>query len=179
VRFRGCDLVRNLLLSVYVARPLADQEALLRTRWLEPIELRCAGAAGLDALIHAFLEVEAAAGGAWVACELERRVGRLEVLSGETAGVALYARFVSRVAALEAANACSNGNDGSARVPTAVNDMGALHSSAGGMAALAVAADGSTLTLAPTLQPNMETPALVRACETVLHRLACFAATNA
>ena len=86
---------------------------------------------------------------------------------------------MSRVAALEAANARPDGSDGGAGAPTAVNDVGALHSSAGGMAALAVAADGSTLTLAPTLQPTRETPALVRACETVLHRLACFVASSA
>ena len=80
--FRACDLVRNLLLSVYAARGLEEQEQLLLERWIEPIELRCAGGAhgGLDALIGAFLDREQAerGGGSWPACELERRVAKLE-----------------------------------------------------------------------------------------------------
>lgn len=183
VRFRGSDLVRNLLLSVYAARGLEEQERLLLERWIQPIELRCAdGPDGLDALIGAFLDSEQAERGPWLACELEQRVAKLEAgaaVSARRPGVVLYARFVSRVAALESelqeaeVPAVEGGRD-----TAAVNDVAALHSGGGGMAALAVATDGATLTLAPALEPTRETPALVEACEAVLRRLAQFAAAT-
>jgi hypothetical protein len=38
LNFRGCDMVRNLILSSYAYRPLSEQEAIYRRVWLEPFE---------------------------------------------------------------------------------------------------------------------------------------------
>ena len=37
-RFSASDLVKNLLLSVFLERPLEEQEQILSTRWTEPIQ---------------------------------------------------------------------------------------------------------------------------------------------
>lgn len=39
VNFRACDMVRNLVLSTYMSRPLQTQEKVLRENWLMPFEI--------------------------------------------------------------------------------------------------------------------------------------------
>ena len=39
VDFSAIDLVRNLLLSGYMDKPLAVQEKVLKEQWLEPLEI--------------------------------------------------------------------------------------------------------------------------------------------
>jgi len=40
LKFRGCDMVRNLILSCYMDHPLDYQEHMYRTHWLFPFELK-------------------------------------------------------------------------------------------------------------------------------------------
>ncbi|KAK3286437.1 hypothetical protein CYMTET_6010 [Cymbomonas tetramitiformis] len=56
LHFKGCDWVRNLLLSVYMDLDLAAQEDAYYTLWLQPLESQHSGYGELDALLAAFVE---------------------------------------------------------------------------------------------------------------------------
>lgn len=51
---RPADLVRNLLLSAVMAAPLPEQERVLRSAWIEPLELPAGSGQALDRVIKAF-----------------------------------------------------------------------------------------------------------------------------
>ena len=54
LRFSASDLVKNLLLSVFLERPLEEQEEILLTRWSEPIQKPLNR--NVDNFINEFLE---------------------------------------------------------------------------------------------------------------------------
>jgi len=74
IDFRASDMVRNLLLSVFMDRPHPEQEALYRVHWLEPLEFRHPGPKAMDTMLQAFLETQhTAAEEAWEARQQQRQ----------------------------------------------------------------------------------------------------------
>jgi len=56
VTMTGGDMVRNLVLSVYMNEPLQKQEELYRKLWLQPVELVCGSLEAMENMLEAFIE---------------------------------------------------------------------------------------------------------------------------
>jgi hypothetical protein len=116
VEFAACDLVRNALISSFLHRSLADQEAAYREVWLDPLQRRIRGGGGpaaFDGLLKAFLEAEgerraaetaaaaAAAAAAMATAARDEKRGRI----GGARGVKMHRCGLAAVAVVAAAGA--------------------------------------------------------------------------
>merc|ERR1711907_478470 len=55
LEFTACDMVRNLILSSAMNKPLHEQEELLYSKWIQPIQSRCDGPHAVDEMLERFL----------------------------------------------------------------------------------------------------------------------------
>ena len=163
VKPRAADLVRNLLAAAFADLGPRLQDGVFRDLWLEPLERRLS-ARDLDALLGAF--VGGGGGEGRFVSEFERAIDRRRAAVGADTALSVYARFVSRLAAIEA-------------------DLRGDQPAAAGQGAAALvqmaSLDDGTLTPAPTASNYARgagAAVLRAAAERVLRDLAAFSAIN-
>ena len=94
VKPHAVDLVRNLLAAAFADLGPDKQDEVFRELWLEPLERPCRD---LDGLLAAFV----GGGGDRFVSEFEKAIDRRQAATGTDGGLAVYARFVSKLAAVE------------------------------------------------------------------------------
>jgi hypothetical protein len=93
LNFRGADMVRNLVLSCHMDKPLSIQEQIYRENWLFPFELKFSD--DMDRLLLAFTDHKLGKG-----FDKKRHVSKVEEITHSQSksgldSIGLYGRFVS------------------------------------------------------------------------------------
>jgi len=96
VKPRTIDLVRNLLAAAFADLGPDKQDEVFRELWLEPLERHCRD---FDGLLADFV---GGGGDDRFVSEFEKAIDRRRVATGADGGLAVYARVVSKLAAVEA-----------------------------------------------------------------------------
>lgn len=92
-RFAATDLVRNLLMAPFMDRSLEAQEAVYRTHWQEPLEMKFGSAAAFGSAMESYIKVQHPA--ASRPSQFEETVASFAKTFPNLRDVELYAKFVT------------------------------------------------------------------------------------